>query len=295
MLAVVRAAVPACLVVLLGCSAVGDPAAAEFVRSLQNSDGGFAQKPGDKSGVGPTSAGLRALNMLKAEAKDRKAAEEYIRKCIDYDAGTFAPEPAGKPTVFSTCVGLMGLNALWPVPTYTTLGRVWSVGAKTVPWLAENTKTFDDVRIAAAALEAIDRKSPKQAEWIALVEKMQKPDGTFGAGGGAARATGGAAVALLRMGATLKDPEAVLKTLRAGQQADGGWSADGVAASDGETTYRVMRCFHMMKAAPDAAKLRGFLAGCRNPDGGWGVKPGEPSTMSGTYYALTVLGWLGEP
>jgi len=244
--------------------------------------------------VGPTSAALRSLNMLKAQATDRKAAEEYIRKCTDHDAGTFAPEPGGKPTVFSTCVGLMGLVALHPEQTPTALGRVWSVGANTNPWLAENAKTFDDVRIAVAALEAIDRKSPKQAEWISLVEKMQNPDGTFGAGGGAARATGGAAVALLRMGATLKDPEAVLKTLRAGQQPDGGWSVDGVVKSDGETTYRVMRCFHMMKATPDIAKLREFLAGCRNPDGGWGVGTGEPSTMRGTYYALTVLGWLGD-
>ena len=40
------------------------------------------------------------------------------------------------------------------------------------------------------------------------------------------------------------------------------------------------------------SKLKGFIAKCRNDDGGYGVTPGSPSTVSGTYYAAIVTYWL---
>jgi hypothetical protein len=40
--------------------------------------------------------------------------------------------------------------------------------------------------------------------------------------------------------------------------------------------------------------MRDFVASCRNKDGGYGVKPGDPSTMSGAYYAAIVSKWLDE-
>lgn len=277
---------PALVALLAGCAGPKLPETAAFVQACQNPDGGFAMNAGEKSGLGPTSAAIRALKMLGATPKEFTAAKDYVAKCAVADTGAFAPTPGGEPAVFSTAVGLMA-------QVYAGVD-VSAAGEKANVWLTERAKSFDDVRIAVAALESVNLKSPKNAEWIARVEKMQNPDGTFGEGGAAARATGGSAVALLRMGAKLKDPAAVLKTLRAGQQADGGWSVDGKAGSDGETTYRVMRGFHMMKEKPDVERLRGFLAKCRNADGGYGPKPGEPSTVSGTYYALTVMMWIGD-
>ena len=49
-----------------------------------------------------------------------------------------------------------------------------------------------------------------------------------------------------------------------------------------------------MKATPDAERVRKFIASCRNDDGGYGVTPGQPSTVSGTYYAAIILHWLDE-
>ncbi|MGO9416384.1 MAG: prenyltransferase/squalene oxidase repeat-containing protein [Syntrophobacteraceae bacterium] len=49
-----------------------------------------------------------------------------------------------------------------------------------------------------------------------------------------------------------------------------------------------------MKEKPDAAKLRAFVAKCRNADGGYGVMPGQKSTGSGTYFAAIILHWLDE-
>ena len=70
---------------------------------------------------------------------------------------------------------------------------------------------------------------------------------------------------------------------------------EGLVAKDIESTYRVMRSFMMLKEPPaDTVRLRAFIASCRNKDGGYGVTPGQPSSVSGTYYAGIVLHWLGD-
>jgi hypothetical protein len=51
----------------------------------------------------------------------------------------------------------------------------------------------------------------------------------------------------------------------------------------------------MLREKPaDVAALRSFIGKCRNDDGGYGVVPGQPSSVSGTYYAGIVLHWLEE-
>ena len=54
-----------------------------------------------------------------------------------------------------------------------------------------------------------------------------------------------------------------------------------------------MRCFMMLKEKPARVEaLRTYIAKCRNADGGYGVAPAEPSTVSGTYYAAIIRKWL---
>jgi hypothetical protein len=50
----------------------------------------------------------------------------------------------------------------------------------------------------------------------------------------------------------------------------------------------------MLKAKPDIAACQGFIAKCRNQDGSYGTQPGQPGTVSGTYYAGIILHWLEE-
>ena len=40
------------------------------------------------------------------------------------------------------------------------------------------------------------------------------------------------------------------------------------------------------------ANLRNFIDKCRNEDGGYGVAPGQTSSISGTYYAAIIQYWL---
>jgi hypothetical protein len=67
-------------------------------------------------------------------------------------------------------------------------------------------------------------------------------------------------------------------------------------ASDLETTYMVCRALHMLKSEPKSGSgCRDFVTLCRNADGGYGMTPGQPSQAVATYFAVSILHWLGRP
>ena len=93
----------------------------------------------------------------------------------------------------------------------------------------------------------------------------------------------------------MEDADAIVKKLNDEQRDDGGFGKADVDNSDLETTYRVMRTYHMLKSKPVKLKeLRAFVAKCRNDDGGYGVIPGVASTAGGTYFASIILHWAEE-
>jgi hypothetical protein len=271
--------------VLPGQAAEPSNKAISYLKKLQNKDGGFLPAAGkDRSSLRATSSALRALKYFGGEPLDRSAAANFVKSCHDKASGGFADQPGGQPDVPTTAVGLMAVVELkMPVEAYE---------AGAIEFLGEHVKTFEDIRIAVAGLEAVGKKAPRNSAWMEEVLKMRNPDGTFGKGDAAARDTGGAGVAVLRMGGKLEHPEAILKTLNDGQRKSGGFSKEG-AEADLETSYRIMRLFHMLQARPGgAARLREFVARCQNADGGFGVMPGQPSSVSGTYFAGIILHWL---
>jgi len=260
-----------------------------YLQKLQNADGGFAASPGGKSSLRAASSSLRALKYFGGKASDLGRTADFVQSCYDKASGGFTDTPSGTPDVAVTAVGIMAVVEVeLPTAPYE---------AGVIKYLGENVKTFEDIRIAVAGLEAIGKASPQVKQWTAMVKKDINPDGSFGKGDGKARDTGGATVALLRMGAMLTGAEStpVLKTLNAGQRPDGAFGKSDAAGSDLETSYRVMRCYHMLKAKPiGEAKLREFVAKCRNADGGYSVTPGQASSVSGTYFAAIILHWLDE-
>jgi prenyltransferase beta subunit len=262
-------------------------ATAAFLAGLQNADGGF--RPGAApaaSDLRTTVSALRALKYFGGEPRDRAGCVRYVENAFDPDSGGFRPMPDGKPDVTTTAIGLMGIAALdLPADKYA---------GPAVKYLDEHAKTFEEVRMAAAGLEAVNKRSPRAEDWLKQVAEMRDKDGSYGKGDGTARATGSAAVTVLRLGGKVEHQDAVLEALRKGQRKDGAFGKEDAAGSDLETTYRVMRCFHMLKEQPDAEACQAFLAKCRNADGGYGVVPGQPSSVSGTYFAGSVLHWLAE-
>jgi prenyltransferase beta subunit len=211
--------------------------------------------------------------------------QKFVLSCLDAKTGGFADSPGGKPDVIVTAVGLMALVEL-KVPTD-------KYEKAAIAFLADNAREFEQVRMAAAGLEAIGKKSDKNEEWLKQLHGRQNDDGTFGKGKGAVRETGGVIACVLRLGGKVKDQGTVIKALDAGQRDDGGFGKADSDASDLETSYRVVRSYVMLKARPKRSDdLRRFVAKCRNADGGYGVAPGTPTSIGGTYFAGIILHWL---
>ncbi len=259
-----------------------------YLQKLQTSEGGFR---GDARSTEPTlratSACLRAIRYFGGTAPQQEQCRKFVLSCLDEKSGGFANTPGGKPDPIVTAVGLMALVEL-KIPTQKYEKRA-------IAYMADNARSLEQVRMAAAGLEAVGKRSEKNREWLARLRRMQNGDGTFGKGKERARDTGGLVACVLRLGGKVKEPAAIRTALDELQRDDGGFGRADSRTSDLETTYRVMRTYHMLGGKPRRAdQLRKFVARCRNSDHGYGAAPGLPSSAGGTYFAGIILHWLDE-
>jgi hypothetical protein len=254
-----------------------------FVERLQNPDGGFRAGPAaGPSTASATTAGLRALEHLDGPKSPRKAAAHFIESLAREDGG-FPDVSGGTPDARTTAQGLMAA-----VEAESTLRK--DPDGKIRAFLASHAKTLPEIYISAAAVDAANLKSPVAKEWIAAFQATRTPEGGFG---GAPPEQAGAAVTILRLGGKLENRKIVTRSLLAAQNPDGGWSGTGTA-SDMASVYRVMRALYMLKAEPDLDRVVQFVRRNRNSDGGYGLRPGEPSATPPTYYASIVQDWIDK-
>jgi prenyltransferase beta subunit len=255
-----------------------------YINDLQNADGGFRPAVTDaESDLGAMNAALRAIKYFhpRARPRNRDAMPEFVAKCYHPSSGGFSSKPGREPDVRSTAMGLMVMAELKM--------DMKDRGPAITRYFAEHSKTMADFYIAAAALNAAELPPPKNAkDWIAAFEKTGNSDGTFGK---EPADTASAVNTILRLGGKLNDPLATANALRSAQQDDGGFGKPG-EKSDLATIYRCMRALWMLKSKPNADRLHAFIARCRNDDGGYGVQPGQPSSVSATYFAAIVMHWL---
>lgn len=269
-------------------------ATVKWVYGLEDPNGGFYVAPRNpatdvavKPSLRATSAAVRAITYSGAEVPNKDKHAAFVLKCYDPGTGGFA-EPGGKPDVAITSVGVMAA---------AELGIPYDKIPKAMEFLKANAKTFEDVRIGAAAVEAWGVKDCpfNLADWHEVAVKDVNPKLPAPNNGGA-RFIGSYTAFMLRLGLQKGNdskPAALAAVLDRGQLPDGGWNKEGEKASDVETTYRVMRAYMLLKEKPkDAAAVRKFLASHRNADGGYGTTPGGPSNVGGTYYAVAISKWL---
>jgi prenyltransferase beta subunit len=279
---------------LVAQSADEKAATIRFLAGLQQPDGGFIGAPANpkadappKSTLRATTAAIRAIRYLGGQVPNPDKVDAFVKSCYTPATGAFADTPGGTADSNLTAIGLMAAAEF----------EKRSPVDPSVTFLANNARSFEERRLAVAGMEAAGKFDPVVKAWFDEVRKTANPDGTYGKGDARARETGGVTAMFLRAGERLPENQrkAVVAALQAGQREDGGFGKPGDKGSDGETTYRVMRAFHLLKEKPkDAAKVREFFARCRNADGGYGVAPKQPSTVSGTYYAAVVSKWLAE-
>jgi len=275
---------------LKGAKAVDVKAAVAFLKTHQLPSGGFVTRLPEKGAdpvpsIRTTRTAIRAHRLLGVDPPNPDKILEFVLACHDDKSGGFADRPGEKPDPISTSVALMILQDL-KKPTDKYL-------AKALAFMGEKTSGFEQIRMVASGLEETGKTVPQQKEWVAEIEKGRNDDGSFGKGPGQARTTALNVVALQRLGGKVKDTDTVLKVLRAGQRKDGGFGADAEGGSDLEACYRVVRLFSRLDAKPDRPDdLEKFIASCKNKDGGYATKPGEPSSLHGTYYTTILRHWM---
>lgn len=260
-----------------------------YIESLRDKEtGAFKVTPDGKPSLRACNGAAKAIKVLGGELADKDKVSKFVLSCFDEKAGTFA-DPGTKADVASTAVGVIVACELG-IPKDKFKGAM--------DYLGKNAKEFEEVRIAAAAVEAWGVKDcpfdlkPWQKLTLEYLGKHFAGDMQAGA-----REIGSAAALGLRLSVPFGEQELVLIVgeLTAGQGPDGAWGKTGVKTSDIETTYRVMRALLLLKTPPkDEKKLREFLASHRNKDGGYATEPGKPSSMSGVYYNAIITKWLDD-
>jgi poly(3-hydroxybutyrate) depolymerase len=262
---------------------------AAFAAAQQNKDGGFAAKAGGSSSLGSTNTGLRVLRHVGGSVPDILACVRYVNSCRTADGG-FSATPGGKSEFMTTAVGLLAASELKISDPKMIRGAV--------AYLGRHAQSFEEVRMAAAGLEAIGVASPDIPRWFTQIQDMRNPDGTFGAGPNQAFLTGGATAAILRFGMRLDRRDAIVAAIKAGQRPEGGWSKDD-GPPDLSSSYRVMRAMYMLHERPDIDRLMAFVASCRKPDGSYSSTPGGAGDLGGTYLGTILIHWsrqlLGLP
>ena len=254
-----------------------------YVHKLEVPAGGFAPALDGKPGLRATSAGVRALKYSGAKVPNADKHAAFVMSCFDPKTGGFADAPGGKADVTLTSVGIMAAAELGvPKERYR----------KALDYLKEHAKTFEEVRIAAGGVEAWDVKDCPfdLGPWVKAGREHLKV-----AGATDWREIGSAVALSLRLGGDIEKQErqVIAGLLAASQRPEGGWGKAGAKTSDLESTYRVMRALVLLEQPPlDRARLRAFLASCRNADGGSAVQPGEASGAGPTYYSAIVTHWL---
>ncbi len=259
-----------------------------YLTKLEDPKGGFAPAAGAKPGLRATSAAVRALKYNGQKTPHPDAHAAFVVACFDPATGGFADAPGGKADVTLTSVGVMAAVGL---------GVPKERFRKSLEYLRANAKTFEEVRLAAGAVEAwgVADCPFDLAAWVNIGKAHVR--GGVPPGDGAAREVGSAAALILRLGEKVGQQErsALASILRNGQRGDGGWGKAGEKTADLETTYRVTRALVLLAERPASPTgLRAFVAACRNADGGYGVRPGDPSGAGPTYYAAIVLHWLAD-
>lgn len=259
------------------------PATLKYLASLQEPSGAFRSDLKGGPSLRATSAAVRAIKTLNGEIANPAQVKAFVLSCYDPPTGGFA-EAGERPNVLVTSIGIMAA---------VELGIPESKFPMAIDFLELNAKTFEDVRIGAAALESMKTKPKWIDNWNKIANQQLNNDGTAGKGENLARDTASVAAMKLRLGLPLSNKDKLMTMIRNSQSADGGWKKAGETTSDLETTYRVMRALMLAKERPkNSYQLGEFCASCRNADGGYGTTPGAPSSASGTYYVAMIMKWL---
>lgn len=263
---------------------------AKFIASLRAPTGGYATQKGSSPSLRATFQARKALATLGVAPVNPAADQQFVRKCVEEETLLFVDRPGDKPSTLLSAAGIMCAVAvgLGEAPDFQP---VIKANARN---LELSAKVFEEIRLGAAAFEAIRTQPGVRREWIHQLRKTQNPEGGYGPSNSRLRDTGGVLAALLRLGEKIDDKEkqVYMEYLLEGQGKAGGFGMTQEAKPDLDSSYRIGRALWMMGATPEVKRMHSFLKACQTDSGGFSVQPGEEGTLADTYRAVMIASWL---
>ena len=255
---------------------------AAYAAAHQNTDGGFAAKPGQKSSLGATNSGLKVLLHVGGSVPDILGCVKYVKSCRD-SSGGFAPEPGGKPDVVTTAIGLMAASEL-------KIADAELVKAA-IDYLRQERQ---DVRGGPDGHRRSRSRPRTLARFSALARADQQPSR---ARRNVRQRRGQGVCDRWRCRGDLAHGNEARKPRRDHQRdqgrpaQEGAWSKED-GPPDLGATYRVMRALYMLREKPDVDRLLSFIKRCRQSDGSYASSPGGTGDLGGTYTATIITRWV---
>lgn len=262
----------------------------QFIASHRAETGGYCTQKGSNPSLRATFQARKALKTLGIAPVKPELDVKFAKECIEEDTHLFLDRPGEKPSALFSAAGIMTFVALG-IHESPDLQPAIEANKR---YLQVQAKSFEEIRLGAAAFEALGHAPPVRREWIHQLRKNQSAEGGFGPLNSRLKDTGGVVAGLLRLGEGFsdKDKQVYLEYLLEGQGQAGGFGMTSESASDLDSSYRVGRAIWMLGGSPDQVKMKMFLKKCQTANGGFADRPGEEGTLADTYRAVMIASWL---
>ena len=288
----------------------GEEAAASWLRSCQNPDGGFAVSPGLPSEMDSTARAVEALATLGSEPADPGACVAWIERCHNDDGG-YAGEPGWHSNTAWTGLAISALQTLGsdlvdPATTASWLNGIISEdggngSSRIIGEIGYHPGWYsaaDYTAYKVVALKALGAQVSDAGKVAGFLRSLQTDEGGFKHGGGSASSgyTLNALDGLEALETSPDRPEECAEWLRACRREDGGF---GWPDSEHSTVRNTAQCVLALQrlgklpAGSEADATRTYLASCQHASGGYGHTPGRAPTVTATWYAVKAVRALG--
>lgn len=272
-----------------------------WLRSVQESGGGFANTPSESAKVSYTWDAILAFESLGVTLPRPNDVAFFILSNQISSGGWLEYALDTETGLHSTHFAVKSLNSLSHsfdqnlVLEYLE-GEIQGAidgGFGNQPGMDSNIRiTFD----AVTALNWIGRSPNNRTAAVEFLLSSQNQDGGFGVGGSSVESTYRAVAALQRLGVNVPNATMTSTYIREGQNLDGGFGFTTGRPSTGAYTYRAIMALDLLASQPvDENRVITYLQNLQNSDGGFANLVGDDTSAIGsTYRCLRALDELGS-
>lgn len=262
-----------------------------FFHTLEKEHAGFSNTSDGLILPQPTLSVLKSYEFFGRSYEKPDELLIYIQGLFDQPTGGFKDPINQKVTVFSTAVALLALKQIAAFDYF----KACSYSA--MAFMHNYARIREEHFMLIGVCDECHLKFHPEKS-IDFFKNQEDENGIFG---DSVLNNAICASALLRIGGSLKNPNAVANLLLSAQTAEGGFAdlqQNGLTKStvkaDLWTSYCVMRFLDLMHLRPNRLSLQSWILKLQKESGGFSGDDTE-SNANATYQCLSILEWISRP